>query len=159
MMFFCIQLVSAIPRRKISHFNYFLIIRFIKSEQSPLRSPDKSSITLEKSMSQLIKEDSKSSPAVMKYTKSKSILKGGSQGKATTLEDILENNQNQKTSSSLSFYDLANKNRTAYLKKEIASDDEDSDDFSDMDDSKKGIKSFLESHSIQIFIKNPGKMF
>jgi len=131
-----------------------------------LRSPDKSSIYIEKSISQLIKDDNYrpnngAAAANMKYTRNQSLIRG-SQGKGTTLEEIMESQASHRNSTPLSFYDLSNKNRKAYLKKEIVSDgaeEDDDDDFFNMDDEKKGIKKFMETHCIQIMIKNPGKMY
>ena len=59
----------------------------------------------------------------------------------------------------LSYYDIVDNQRQRYLKRETVSDDEDNGEFIDSDDERSTtIGTFLESHKIQIALKNPGRL-
>jgi len=73
----------------------------------------------------------------------------------------LKSSESTSRSSNLSFYDRVDNKRQSYLKKETYSDDDDEDEGSeikDIDDEKSTkIGNFLETHKIQVVLKNPGR--
>ncbi len=128
---------------QVKKYTGILLLIFLNSEQTPkvLQTP-------ENKKSNLLTPDFGTSNL---FNNLKSLQHGSSLGGDTVNSSVVIGN--------LSYYDIVDNQRQRYLKRETVSDDEDNGEFIDSDDERSTtIGTFLESHKIQIALKNPGRL-